>query len=650
MTVRADSDGLVTLGQFDEFFRFDSRSEAVAVLALFPNIIRKEFDYQNLPEEAVELIVPAFGSIQATLIGADQYPTERMRYCDIILDTAPSPGRTLEELREVFDDYESLELGAQFFSDTVRFPCVGLNQSFVARVRFVDPLDSVYLAFEGPTKPGEEIQIELKPILAPRALKLPVFNATGKPLIEQAITLELHQVRQDGLRNYSNDRRFTTATDANGQLDMAPWSGFLLGNQDLETVQIRAAFLQQPLSESQFGELLVHPLQLPESNLLEPMKLQHTPVLVAGRIIGLSSAQSDGLKLTVQNQTNSDSLSATAWVGLGHVFASTEGYFAFPFPQIPPAGQLRIITPHNVGAVASISFEAGETGLEIDLSTDYFLDGSLVVPEELKDSDFRVTFSPTPTDKFRWQTGVANVSANLHFQMASLAKVTGAVQLTTSPGHLPLLSIENVLPHRSDETGDARLNPIDLSSSVNFFEVKVFDSGGIPVDRGYLEGIGDSEGLWVDFRSGKELKIPAATNTIQVHVWASGFAKQSVELVPGSNVITLAPGISVRAKIVGAHEIPQDLKMTVELHATGKENFYFGKEEQVVPASGVIDFHLPVSGTFIYSVKIWRNEDFLTGYRMNDPEDEIIIVDTTSIQNVRLTLPLEELLADLERD
>lgn len=653
VTARTNDAGYATLERFELGFSIRDKTAAVAVIGLFPNQIRAKINFQNLSTTPVELELPPFASVALNLKGADDYPPLERRRCGLVIDPNPTPGRTLEQLREAYESSESWELYSLLWSDTAVFDCIGLNQSFLAEVRGVDPLNSTLIAFEGPTQAGERLNIEIRPLAKEKHIKMLVLSDGNKPLRSRTLSVELHQIGYDEMRSRSLDRRFRLTADEDGELDFEQHGDFFLNYKHLKSVAIRIALMEENLAESLVGEIEIDPLCLDDSDDLPPLRLHRQDLLVAGKIIGWPKKKLRGIELRIEHHPDMTTTTPPTWSGweeLDSVFTDETGNFFAPFPAVPPSGHLRLRPPSFETPLQIVKFQAGETGVQVDLSSHLSLSGTIIPPEGMELKDLISAFVPTPGAVAQWAAEYGRIEPDLTFQLDSLSPETGMFQILGRPGNLPLITIENVAAHKFGQASDPRLNPVDLRHSVNYFEIQVVDATNDFIPGVYLRGINKDHNLWSTNPREGLWKVPSGDSTIEALLWAEGFALQPVLLLPGLNNFTLQKGLPVRLTVEGVQELPDGFFSLIELNPASNTNRPFRSGEQIVPASGVVDFDLATPDTYIWSIKVMRGADYITGYFMTDLEDQLQVIDSSIQQNFTVTLPLKEILSDLKRN
>jgi hypothetical protein len=463
-------EGLATFRRVGEGWGLDlERCSATASIAgVFERPIERTYPFREWPQAPVELVLPAHGSVVVLLLDAagDALPDPR-REVELAIAREQQPGASLWNAAGT----SSTEVEG----GRARFGFVGLGLELEATFDGRPERGRASTTLRGPTRPGEEVSVQLICRGPASELLFRALDPGGTPLAERE--LELSLVRRIGGGSLSTGESRTT--DAGGRVRIAllePWSAGSTLTLEL-TCRVSA------------GDTLAAELDLsrefpPGTTDLGDVVLAPAPMLVSGRIVDASERPVTGASVRVERAYTQGPGAEPTWNTA--LWGNVEQDGSFVFREAPPAPELRLVVDSSEHLrPAPIPFVPGTRDLEIVLVAGGALAGSIRVPEGVPASAFQLRAS-IPGHGPR----TAFVEPDGSFVVRGLPAGSVDCAFLILAGSQELLEVQGVTVVDGETRRDPRLQEVDLAEGVRKLAVGVLLPDGSPAQSGWVRTLG----------------------------------------------------------------------------------------------------------------------------------------------------------------
>jgi hypothetical protein len=247
---------------------------SAAIAAVLPTAVATPVDIKLLPEEPVELRLPATGSVRVKVLQADGNP------CAEPLLVALAKARDNPE-----DDDDWLAPGMPGFDAAsqrsadgeVRFDHVGLGLPIQISAVFPGAPQASIVRAQGPQRAGETVDLVLTEQLDYPILIARLVDSAGQALAGQTVQAQL--IMADDERDWSNQHEVQTGADGTVRVGLTPVSE--------EEVSVAIEWVRQAegnLTELYARQDLARPFHVGEND-LGAVTLGPSPLLASGRVL-----------------------------------------------------------------------------------------------------------------------------------------------------------------------------------------------------------------------------------------------------------------------------------------------------------------------------------------------------------------------------
>jgi hypothetical protein len=507
-SARTGADGIANFAglERDAALTADDLRLRASVAGLFSPAVEASFPAQPWPVEPLELVVPVHAALVVAVLDENGAPLAGSgRDVELRLARELQPGAQIWRERS--------RLSARLEEGLARFEPVGLGLGLTASYDDRPTHAPAQLEFDGPTRAGEELRVELRLGAPLGVLRLRVLAPDRTPLASVTVEAGLRRVIGGGSFSTSEPRQ----TDAEGQLSVPltePWSE---GEKRALTLVHRPGAGPEQEAEVDLSRALT-----PAEHELGDIVLAERPVLVSGRVVDVAGRGVADVQLAVERGWSEEENGELSWSSMAWGNAQPDGSFAF-YDEAPEASLRVTLESDTYEPVAPLEFTPGTRGLEFVVRPGVNLRGSVRLAAGVPPEGIAVSA--------RGSDGEARgtrVETSGEFEIQGLAPGTYDVEFELAPTDERLLTIPAVVAHAGDER-DPRLVDVDLSGLARVVTLGVRTADGSPAPGGWARVLGLESGEDVAF------VIEAGTATLLVP-----FGGADVELnVPGHRLLTL---------------------------------------------------------------------------------------------------------------
>jgi RNA polymerase sigma-70 factor (ECF subfamily) len=593
-----DAAGLAVLPHVLDAFKFneDSHEFTVGPAILSGESLAVTLSREDVPREPIRIVLPPTGSLDVRVLGADGKLNPSAEKLRLIVD--PEPGRT-RDVPELADISKSHPLGMMeldLTDGTATIPFVGLGLDLLAEAKNAEATHSTFGFTRGPEAGGEHVVLSLRPLDAASEL-VGILRADDGALLRDRTVSGRLLLNEGGA---FEDTDFVVETDSAGRFRIPiekalvqSWTRMTRRIWKLE-VDVAGPFDLYAL-ETTLPERLS-----PGATDMGEVVLEHVTPWLAGRAVDATGAAVDVSSLEVSIRTPAGP-SAYRYCGGRRGVAKGN---TFAFLGTPPELDL------DAGETLELRIEAEGLPRErlevLDPHTEILvvfreaaaLVGRVSTAPGDDPTAYYATFRSAGEAESRNRYGLGQLATNGRFELRGLPRIPGTVEIHTLQLDTIVAAVPGVVPGAGSAEQAERLDSIQLHSALNEFGLQVVDAEGNDLEGAYfdaplLEGKQQSYGYgWFSWR--------VTEPELEGEVGAPGFAPVHVTLRPGSETVTLSPGLEVIVRPDGPIDLPGGAELAVRLVAVDWEE---AVELEVLPGIGFVG-HVSRPGVYLVRARV----------------------------------------------
>jgi hypothetical protein len=464
--VETGPDGVATLRHYRQLIGGDWDFEGRYGLAIAEPLgqeVAKPIDITRPPAELVELVLPAVGSVEVELSGAEVDTW-------VALET-PTPDKEFDEESERFHDGRRRPEGGK-----VRFPFVGLGRDVIVwTLRGHSEKAHEAQRCRGPRFAGQTVAVKLHVESERLRLAGRLVDETGKPLADARFGAVLRQPSpaDDGWVEQTDGR-----SDASARFEVEfPRGGV---NQGQLSIDVRDD-AHAPLARGQRPITALAAEKLVE---LGDVQVQGVPVRLTGRVQDARGAAVPHAQVTVfqaKDRQRSNGAVVRSWQALwpANAWSDDSGRFTIRTSAKDLVLALRAQTPD--ARSTPLEVRAGERDVVLVLDQDGELSGRLLLAEATPTDYLNVDVSRAAGEAVGIELPEYrshSVDAGGEFVVRGLAPGLYNVLIQLQGREDALASLSSVRVVAGAGARDPRLDPLDLHNVGDFVEVLVVDADG----------------------------------------------------------------------------------------------------------------------------------------------------------------------------
>lgn len=605
-----------------------------AAKILSPSPIEVRIPTDPFPKEPLELVLPAFGSLQLRLFQPDGQPFEgsflaaaSIRVPEGASEAGNSPLH--DEMVQAIGKHGHASFGQVALG-------LQLDVYIMPRSDYAERFEIV----AGPTLQGETIEHAI------------YFEAQVPMLSGQLLDAELLPIALESCEvSFSHaGRRFDSA---NFRTDFEGRFRFVFPLREEQPLPIDFEFIQQlgGLQRSASQRWLEAPR--PGPNELGRIQLEAPPRLAAGRVLSEDGTPIAGAEVILTGSRSH--LSIGIGSGKQSYSTQTDGRGAFTILGTPPAGELTLRASHGWHSSSGrIPIRAESEGHEIILERAGVLRGQLLLAEGVDPRSLEVQVkAPAQT----WDTAPSEyLDQKGRFGFHSLAPGTYEIVAQLLEGQACKSEVLLVDIVASPEQQIEKIT-IDMRSDLRSLRIQLVDSEMNPV-----------EGMLTSMRAGQDpanssqsnpgshyahlgtALIPTCQPSLDLEVMADGYRTQRLSGIAEDRVVQLLPGLEVELQTQALPEFPAEVSVLVRfgLLGTSPEERRDQDLRFEVEKDGTTRLKLPEPGHYQVFLEVKRSTDdwsYKTLYNSPEPILECIVREQAAVQVFTFDLPEQALAA-----
>ena len=642
---RTGEDGTVTL---KEQPIWNPNEEVLQMAVGFPFHCAKasepvKFGTDAWPAEVVELELPETGSFEVHLLDQDgnlwPHPAELKM----------SPASMFGKKGKGFRDKTMANLAYMVKGGIAVYPHVELGRRFDIGIPWDPWATWETVRITGPKEVGEMVKVELRVQEVRPQWTVRLLHEDGMPLSSREVLVQRKSwersvgsqyTRMNFLGNYE--------TDADGRL-MFPLSA------DPTAAREELQFTVGPSGHPRFayGTREILQSQAGQDQDLGDLLLQAPTLLAAGNVrnaAGVPLEASVSAAQAYYNPFDPEAEPEFDWTPGSELHRGEDG--AFRITGIPKSQTVRLSASANGYAEKVVSVDRGCEGVEIVLATDLGIPGRLQVPAGIHHNDLIVRFfADGETRQFQKYNNSrypdAGPKEDGSFRIAEIPdRIPGAVAVQHRHTGILLALVESVVPTILGETGDPRLDPIDLGQ-LQAYRVEVESPFGGKV-RGLRWAIADDGALLPEdgeYDFGNDFDFLWIKTQATVHVLADGFLITTANLTPGDNFVELRSAPLVQFEAPDLPALPEGLRYSIQLDSLdGPDLLDLHTNLPTGAQGGVFPVPMPGTGRFQVQLSVWNRETGKSADVLVDGEPWLFdfrVGDQAAGQKIEVPIPVE---------
>lgn len=503
---------------------------------------RAEIDPENLPSDVIVLQMPLTGTVEVSVLDEYWERFEEQGNVELSLvprgerrEISPFSRRKRPTLQRTSNDgkavFEFVELGMDVQASVKRSSAIAASQAFG----------------EGPQRPGETTQVEVRLGSDHPVARIRAVREDGMPIADTRLSLD-YSAR--GVFT-SSSRTLTARTDGDGY--------FLFGSDDwIEDSTRRLGVKLNDEEEGEIaGEVDLSFAMEDGINDLGDVVLTTPSVFVAGRVITASGEPVPNAALSLR-VGKADGGNMRDSYTFQHK-ADEEG--RFEIDEVTVGGSFELSAESPGQACQWFGFEPGETNLVITTSVPGSLAGSVLLDEGIPADRIEIRVEPLEDKKenLQWKDRRKFPDAKGEFLFEQLLPGTRQVRIRVQNQELTFADLDDVQVVAGEVTRDPRLQSIDLRGElwVHDIEINGFAADERPNGTLRFRPAGEEEygrSIWLSERS---FPVLSKTEFIDIMLAVPGYRAEEISGVGRDAKVQLRKGLEVTLVLVGDARIPE---------------------------------------------------------------------------------------------
>lgn len=624
--VRSGPDGIAKLEHLRAYVQQSDEIKPFAALAILAHDpVEKELDLSDLPEDPLELVMPATGSLEILLVRSDAEPVTEPCVVTLQMNDVPTDGRT------IFPGAgRQMQRGTQ--DGRVLIDHIGLGLTLVAS--FWSPRYSCEpVGISAPSLLGERVQAKLvarveTPVVVGRAL-----DESGMPLADVTLAASITTWTGESSNGWGTGLR----TDAEGRF-VVPVSS---SNQNAERMELHLS-TSSPTPPRLTAMIALPPRMMPGELDVGDVEMALPALVAAGIVADEGGTPVRGAGILPTSSVGFDENGVESWQDHWDLRAISDRAGRFEIRGELQGSTIRLSATHPRFAPSKqVLASIGSDGVLLTLAGAGALAGRVLTDEGVSRQTLQIVAQRTGTPD---QINLWGTQEDGSFEFKGLVAGTYTISLSLWEEGLSVAELSDVRIVAGETTRDTRMDPLDLRGKLRTFKLRAKDGSGAPVNElGIARRVPGEESYRDSNRTSSidgTYTLTTAAAVLDLRVQSR--TRRSVELlgVRGDQEVVLGPGIPIALVLRGDARVQsEEYKVMVTLQRNDAQSNW--TEQAAFDATRTARFDVGDPGTYhvYFLINVFRGEEYVwSGYLEDEQGREIQVLDSVALQTIELEL------------